>query len=276
MADADALRGAGVPGSAPEPTGVTAPPGTPPTPAEPPAPVPGSVSRGDETVMSLVDHLDELRSRIVRIALGILVGSIIGFYLADKIIEILAVPGGGRLLNLAPGDAFFIYVRVAVVTGIVLAMPITLYQLWQFVAPGLTVAERRAVRPWIPLALVFFLLGVGIAYFVLPYALKFLLSFGTGTFVNQLAAAPYFDFVTTLFLAFGLVLEFPILLFGLSRVGIVTSGRLRSSRRIVVLGIAIFAAVVTPGGDLVSPFVLGFTMYVLFEGTIIAIRRSGR
>lgn len=276
MADADALRGAGVPGSAPEPSALTAPTGTPPAPAEPPAPVPGSVSPGDETVMSLVDHLTELRSRIVRIALGILAGSVIGFYFADKIIEILAAPGGGRLLNLAPGDAFFIYIRVAVVTGIVLAMPITLYQLWQFVAPGLTVAERRAVRPWIPLALVFFLLGVAIAYFVLPYALGFLLGFGSGTFVNQLAAAPYFDFVTTLFLAFGLVMEFPILLFGLSRVGIVTSERLRSSRRIVILGIAIFAAVVTPGGDLVSPFVLGFTMFLLFEGTIIAIRRSGR
>jgi len=94
--------------------------------------------------------------------------------------------------------------------------------------------------------------------------------------VAQPAAGPYFDFVTTMFLAFGLVMEFPIILVGLSRVGIVTSERLVASRRMVILGIAIFAAVATPGGDLVSPFVLGGTMYVLFELTVLFIRRSGR
>ena len=90
------------------------------------------------------------------------------------------------------------------------------------------------------------------------------------------AAGPYFDFVTTLFLVFGLIMEFPIILVGLSRVGIVTSERLTSSRRMIILGIAVFAAVATPGGDLVSPIVLGGTMYVLFELTVLFIRRSGR
>ena len=79
-------------------------------------------------------------------------------------------------------------------------MPVLLYQLWAFVAPGLTTAERRTIRPWIPLALVFFAVGVAIAYFVLPYAMAFLYSFATGTFANLPAAGPYFDFVTTLFL----------------------------------------------------------------------------
>ncbi|HKG55841.1 MAG TPA: twin-arginine translocase subunit TatC [Candidatus Limnocylindrales bacterium] len=273
MADAEALRGAGVAGSGPDPAAPAAPAGPP---AVPPAPSSGGAAPDEASVMSLVGHLTELRSRIVRIAIAILGGSVVGFYFAGTIIEILAKPAGGRLLNLAPGDAFFIYVRVAVVTGIVIAMPVILYQIWQFVAPGLTIAERRTVRPWVPLALAFFALGVTIAYIVLPYAMAFLLSFGTGTFVNELAAAPYFNFVTTLFLAFGLVMEFPILLFGLSRVGILTSERLRGSRRPVILGISIFSAVVTPGGDLVSPFVLGVTMYILFEATIVAIRRSGR
>jgi len=208
--------------------------------------------------------------------LAVAAGSAVGFYFAERAIELLAAPAGGRLLNLAPGDAFFIYVRVAVVIGIVLAMPVILYQAWAFVSPGLTAAERRAMRPWVPLALAFFGLGVGIAYLVLPYALGFLLSFGRGVFANELGAAQYFNFVTTMFLAFGLVREFPILLFGLSRVGIVTSQRLRASRRFVILGIAIFAAVATPGGDLVSPFVLGGTMYLLFEGTAFLIARGGR
>jgi uncharacterized membrane protein AbrB (regulator of aidB expression) len=99
-----------------------------------------------------------------------------------------------------------------------------------------------------------------------PFAITFLFSFADDRLVQQTAAGPYFDFVTTMFLAFGLVMEFPILLVGLSRVGIITSQRLTSSRRFIILGISIFAAVVTPGGDLVSPFVLGGTMYVLSAG----------
>jgi sec-independent protein translocase protein TatC len=161
------------------------------------------------------------------------------------------------------------------VTGIVLAMPVLLYQLWAFVAPGLTQAERRTIRPWIPLALLFFAVGVGIAYFVLPYAMAFLYSFATGTFANLPAAGPYFDFVTTLFLAFGLIMEFPIVLIALSRVNIVTSKALVTSRRYVFLGIVIFATIATPGGDLVSPTVLATVMYALFELTVLFIRRSG-
>lgn len=226
--------------------------------------------------MSLVDHLGELRTRIFRTLLAIVVGSVVGFYFAEPIIRLLAAPAGGRLLNLAPGDAFAIYLRVAVVVGIVLAMPVILYQVWAFVAPGLTPSERRAVRPWVPLALIFFALGVGVAWLVLPFALGFLLSFGQGVFVNQLAAAPYFNFVTTTFLVFGLVMEFPILLFGLSRVNLVTSDRLREARRYVILGLAIFAAVATPGGDLVSPLALWTTMYLLFEATTFVIARTGR
>jgi sec-independent protein translocase protein TatC len=177
---------------------------------------------------------------------------------------------------LDPGGAFLINLRIAVVVGVIVAMPVILFQAWRFVAPGLTAEERRIVRPWIPLALGFFALGVALAYVVLPYAVLFLVSFGSEVLVVRLAAGPYFDFVTTMFLAFGLVMEFPILLFGLSRVGLVTSDRLRAARRFVILGIAIFAAIVTPGGDLVSPFALGLTMYALFEVTVFAIRRSGR
>ena len=105
-------------------------------------------------------------------------------------------------------------------------MPVILYQGWAFISPGLTPSERRAARPWIPLALVFFALGVGIAYFVMPFAVGFLLSFTDQTLVQGIAAGPYFEFITTMFLAFGLVMEFPIVMVGLSRVGILTSERL--------------------------------------------------
>jgi sec-independent protein translocase protein TatC len=261
MADADALL---------EP-GVTGLPSTP-DPVPPPAAAPG-----DESVMSLVDHLGELRTRLFRSILAVAVGSAVGFYFAVPIRNFLIEPlPGDKVQVLGIGDAFVIQMKISIVVGIILAMPVLLYQLWAFVAPGLTPSERRTVRPWIPLALLFFVLGVAIAYFILPFAIAFLFSFTDDVLVAQPAAGPYFDFVTTLFLVFGLIMEFPIVLIGLSRVGIVTSTRLRTSRRMIILAISIFAAVATPGGDLISPIVLGGTMYILFELTVIFIRRSGR
>jgi sec-independent protein translocase protein TatC len=240
--------------------------------------LPISAAASGDTAMSLVDHLAELRRRIVRALVAVLVGSAIGFWFGDAVVSFLKapLPIAQPLVFTAIGDPFAIRLRIAIVAGIVLAMPVILYQGWSFISPGLTVAERRAARPWIPLALGFFALGVGIAYAVLPFAAQFLLSFTTTEMQPLLTAREYFDFVTTMFLAFGLLMEFPIVLVGLSRVGVVTSARLRSARRMVILGIAIFAAAATPGGDLVSPAILGLTMYVLFELTILLIRRSGR
>lgn len=228
--------------------------------------------------MSLVDHLGELRTRLFKAILAVAVGGVVGFLVGDRVIVLLSdpIPGDDPLLFTALGDAFAIRLKIAIVIGIILAMPVLLYQGWQFIAPGLTAAERRAARPWIPLSLFFFALGVTIAYVVLPFAASFLLGFTTERLQPLITAGPYFEFVTTMFLAFGLVMQFPIVLYGLSRVGIATSERLSSSRRYVLLIIAVFAAVITPGGDLVSPITLGGTMYILFELTLFAIRRTGR
>jgi sec-independent protein translocase protein TatC len=230
------------------------------------------------TVMSLVDHLTELRNRIIGSIIAVLAGAVVGFIVGPGIITFLKspLPLETPLVYTSIGDPFAIRIRIAIVVGIILAMPVILWHLWRFIAPGLTTSERRAILPWIPAALFFFVLGVGIAYIVLPYAATFLLSFQTEDLRPLLTAREYFDFVSTLFLAFGLLMEFPILLVGLSRVGIVTSDRLRRSRRAIILGITVFSVVATPGGDLVSPTVLGVVLYILFEGTIIVIRRSGR
>ena len=277
-------------------------------------------------VMPLVDHLAELRRRIIWSVLAIGVGGIVGFWFGEAIIAFLTAPLPANVPRIVTGlgDAFAIRIRIALVVGVILAMPVILWHVWRFVAPGLTPTERRAVLPWIPAALFFFVLGVSIvigvilampvvlwhlwrfispgltpserrtalpwipvalgffvigvtiAYVILPFASAFLLGFQTDQLQVILDIRSYFDFVTTLFLAFGILMEFPILLVGLSRVGIVTSERLRRSRRFVILGIAIFSAVVTPGGDLVSPTVLGVTLYVLFEVTTFVIRRQGR
>jgi sec-independent protein translocase protein TatC len=264
MADTDAVRGAGLPDRLPSAQSSASP---------------GGPAAEPEKVMTLVDHLTELRTRIVRSIVAVGIGTVVGFFVADVIKKILVAPLPASALPLqvlAPGDAFSIQLRIAVVVGIILAMPVLLYQLWAFVAPGLTATERRALRPWIPLALFFFVLGVSIAYAILPFAIGFLLAFTNETIVAHLAATPYFDFVTTMFLAFGLLMEFPIVLYALARVGILSSARLTSSRRYIFLGIVIFATIATPGGDLVSPTILATTMYILFELTLRAIRRSGR
>jgi sec-independent protein translocase protein TatC len=257
MADADALLDPGAPGL--------------------PAATPPSTAPEDASLMTLVDHLGELRTRLFRAILAVAVGTAIGWIFAQSVRNwLIGLLPTGFVQVLGPGDAFVIQLKISVVIGIILAMPVLLYQVWAFVSPGLTPSERKTVRPWIPLALFFFALGVAIAYIVLPYALTFLLQFTDDVMVANIAAGPYFDFITTMFLVFGLIMEFPILLVGLSRVGIVTSARLRESRRMIILGIAVFAAVATPGGDLVSPLVLGGTMYLLFEGTVLFIRRTGR
>lgn len=256
MADADAVRDAGVPAR------LTPPP-------EPAA------AAGE---MSLVGHLAELRNRLVKAVIAVAIASVVGFLFGDQIVAILKspIPGGKPLYYTGLGDAFVIKLKIAVVVGVIIAMPVILWQVWGFIAPGLTADERRIVRPWIPLALVFFVIGTVIAFVILPFAAGFLMGFSTADLQPLITAGAYFDFVTTMFLAFGLIMEFPILLYGLSRVGIVTSKRLTNARRPAILGIAIFATAITPGGDLVSPTVLGLTMYVLFEGTIFFIRRSGK
>ena len=224
--------------------------------------------------MSLVDHLGELRTRLFRSILAVAVGGAIGFYFATPIREFLQAPLGDIPLQvLGVGDAFFIQVKIALVIGIILAMPVLLYQVWAFVSPGLT-PPSEDVRPWIPMALVFFALGVVVACIVLPFALAFLSASRTQT-SRRAGRRPVLRFRDH---------DVPRLRAGdgvpdparaaSRRSGIITSQRLSSSRRMVILGISIFAAVVTPGGDLVSPIVLGITMYVLFELTILFIKRS--
>jgi sec-independent protein translocase protein TatC len=231
----------------------------------------------DPAVMPLFDHLAELRRRIAISILAIAIGAAVGFVLAPRIIEIVKAPyGDSPLLLLNPGEGFFINLKIAIVTGIVLGMPVILLEFWRFVSPGLTSEERRLARPWVPLALVFFAGGVVVAYVILPFAVAFLSSFGTGALQNAWTADGYFGFVAMLFLGFGLVMEYPIVLVLLSKVGIVTSARLRASRRYVIVVIAIVAAVITPGGDPISPTVLGLTMYALYELSIVLVRAGGR
>lgn len=225
--------------------------------------------------MSLIEHLEELRRRLMIIVVAVLVAAIAGFVISRPVLDLLRVPLPDQydtLIILGPADAFAAYLKIAGFLGIAFAMPIILFEVWRFVTPGLTRRERRFIWPVMLAALVLFALGVTIGYIVIPYALNFLLGFTGNGIEPNLTVEGYIGFVTTMMLAFGLVLEFPIVLIGLARVGVLSHRRLASQRRWAILAIVLFAIVLTPGGDPISPLILSSVMLVLFEGSLLVIR----
>jgi len=235
------------------------------------------VEDDDQTVMTLVEHLSELRRRIFISLLAVTVGAIIGFILTPQVIGVLKAQGGivEPLRFTSPGGALFLQLKIALIVGVVLASPVVLYELWSFISPGLTPSERRAIRPWVPLSILFLVLGVAVAFVTLPLAAGFLLSFAIPGLVEPLITADsYFGFVTTMFLAFGLVMQFQFVILLLAKVGIVTIDQMRRNRRYVFIGIVIFAVIITPGGDPFSPTIMTLVMYPLYELTIRLVARS--
>ena len=225
--------------------------------------------------MTLVEHLEELRRRLIVIVLSVLAAAVVGFLLSRTVLVLLRdrLPDEYQtLIFVAPADALTAQLKIAGFLGIAMAMPVILFQLWRFVGPGLTPRERRYVWPVIGGALLLFVTGLLIGYLVIPYTLRFLLDFSEGLATPMLTIDGYIGFVTTMMLAFGLVLEFPIVLIGLARVGILNYRRIASRRRWAILGIVLFAIVLTPGGDPISPLILSGVMFLLFEGSLLIIR----
>jgi sec-independent protein translocase protein TatC len=242
--------------------------------------LPGSARRDDEeATMSLLEHLEELRHRIIVAAIAVLVAGFAGFYLADGIIAALRVPLGEyneSLRQTTVGEAFGIRVQIALMTGVALAMPVILYEVWAFVTPGLTRSERRLVWPLLGIAILLFVAGLALGYLLIPLAIDFLLDFSLEDVPPLLGLSDYIGFVSTLLIAFGLALEFPVVLYLLARLGILSYAFLSRRRRFVVLLIAAFAIVITPGDIVIGSGALALVMYGLFEITLQLIRILGR
>ena len=234
----------------------------------------------DEATMSLLEHLEELRRRLIVVIAAVAIAAVVGFVFSQPVLEALRAPlppAYRTLFVTTVTGAFGVRVKIAVFLGIALAMPVILYEVWRFVTPGLTRRERRLVWPLLVAALLLFAIGMAVGYLIIPFALQFLLSFVIpGEIQPLLTIDEYVGFVTFVMLAFGLVMEFPILLIALSRVGILSYERLARQRRFIILGIVVFAVVVTPGGDPFSPTILGSVMYVLFELSLLVIRLMRR
>jgi sec-independent protein translocase protein TatC len=241
-----------------------------------------------EGAMSLIDHLKELRHRLIMCIWALVGGSVAGFFLYGPAMRLIKSPycdflrdhpdktpfrqQGCSLIYLGAIDGFLITVKVIVFLALVVALPVILYQLWAFIVPGLTDRERKWAIPFVIVSVLLFLFGGLAAYLTLPAALNFLLSAG-GDFVSPLLTVDkYIGFVIFTILAFGLGFEFPILLISLSAVGVLTHETMRKYRRQVILGLAIFAAVITPSPDPISMLALLIPLVLFYEGAIIVSR----
>ena len=217
--------------------------------------------------MSLLDHLAELRTRLMIAALGVLVTTALSFVFTGQIIRWLLIPSGLLSLQvLNPTEAFTTYFRVALFSGIALAMPVILYQLFRYIDPALHAHERRFVLVLSLPVLGLFLLGIAFCYYVLlPNAIPFLLSFGGEVFHADIRANEYLSFVTTFMLAMGLVFEMPAIIFALVKVGVLRRAWLAKQRRYVFLAAFIIGAILTPTPDPFNQTLVSLPLYVLFE-----------
>jgi sec-independent protein translocase protein TatC len=233
----------------------------------------------EEATMSLLEHLEELRRRIIIIALAIVVAAVAGFFLADPIITLLRAQlpdEGASLIQLTIGEGFGIRLQIALLAGLSLAMPIILFEVWAFVTPGLTTGERRLVWPLLIVAVALFAAGIALGWLLMPVAVGFLLDFSLPGVPPTLAVGEFISFTTTFLLAFGLALEFPVVLYLLARIGVLSYAFLARRRRFVIVLIFFFAVVITPGDIVIGSATLAIVMYGLFEITLQVIRLLGR
>ena len=226
--------------------------------------------------MPVLDHLGELRNRVLISAFAVTIGAVICFFLSNQIIEFLVTyyrdathNDRQALIFTGPADAFITRLKVATYGGIVLALPVWLYQLWRFITPGLNPKERKYAIPFVISAIVLFAFGAFVAFLTLEPALKFLIDVGGSAQKPLFTSDRYLTLVSLMIVAFGVSFEFPVVLVFLLIAGVITTLQLRRVRRWAIVLIVTFAAVITPSQDPYSLMFMALPMYLFYEGAIL-------
>lgn len=223
--------------------------------------------------MALKEHLIEARNRLFKSAIAVVVGTVVGFFIYNPVLEAMSKPvrdineieGRNAALNFdGVGSPFDLMIQISVFLGLVIASPVWLYQLWAFITPGLKVKERRIALGFIAVAVPLFIAGLGLAWLILPSAVRVLTDFTPEGFANLITVPVYITFLLRLMLAFGIAFLLPVVLFGLNLVGIIKGKQVLKSWRITVFLICLFAAMAAPGGDAMSMFYLAVPLLLLF------------
>ena len=236
----------------------------------------------DDHPMGLMDHLSELRGRLVRCTVAVMVGFIACWAVVDPIFDALVdpllkvLPEGSHAIYTTLPEGFFTRMHIAFVAGVFVSSPVIFYQVWSFIAPGLYEDEKRHILPVAFMSAFFFVSGGAFCYFVVfPQAFAFFVSYATDSIVAMPKVSDYLSFVLKLILAFGLVFEMPLFAFFLARMGIITAELMRRVRRYAILGIFIAAAVLSPP-DVVSQLLMAAPMLVLYEISIYVAVAFGK
>lgn len=233
--------------------------------------------------MSLVEHLEELRNRLIRVVVAYVVAAIGAWLAYSTVLDWLIAPlerlpvadqimQGGQLIYTAPTEALFIRLKVTAFGAMILSLPVMLWQLWRFVTPGLHAHEKKYALPFVFVSLLLFAAGVATALFSMPKALEVLAGFAGSELVLLPRASDYLSFVMLLVAAFGFSFEFPIILLGLALVGVIDSRQLRNARRYAWIVILVIAALITPTQDPITLGIMSIPLAVLYEATILAAR----
>ena len=224
----------------------------------------------NDVEMSLFDHLEELRQRIFYALIAVIAGVIVCFIFVNNIVELLEIPAqGAKFLQLSPGEYFFVSVKVAGYSGLLISSPFILYQIIRFVLPGLTRRERRLIGPIVLGSSVLFFAGLGFAYIALiPAALNFFISYGADVVEQLWSIDRYFEFVLLLLFSTGLAFQIPVIQFLLGLLGIVSAKQMLSGWRYVLVGAVILGAILTPSTDPITQSLLaGAVLGLYFGGT---------
>jgi sec-independent protein translocase protein TatC len=239
------------------------------------------MARTVDDKMPFMEHLGELRVRIMRALIGVLIGAVIPLYFSQRIVDWLALPVtrlGHELVFTAPAEAFWVQMKVGLVCGLFLSAPVVLWQVWAFVSPGLHAHEKKYAIPFVLIGSLMFLAGGAFALFVVvPYALTFLLGYARpGVLKPMITIQNHVDFFLKFTLAFGVIFELPLAMTLLARMGAVTSQALARHRKYAVLGSFVVAAVLTPTPDAFNQAMMAGPLIVLYEVGIVSARIFGK